>query len=249
MTTDTTGALPHASGPPARHVVIVGGSASIGPAIAARFTQQGARVVTTFCAHPPAAGSMTGVSALHLDLRDDASISACVEELGRLVPRVDVVIVLAGLLPGRSLADYTDADVDAVMAVNFSGPAKMLRRMLPLVHASSSILLFSSISAQRGSFDPIYAAAKGAILSFVKSMASKLPPGARINAVAPGLIEESDMFKGMTPDRREVHRAQVPAHRLLVMDDLAAVLVDLCQPHWAHLNGACVDLNGGQHVR
>jgi 3-oxoacyl-[acyl-carrier protein] reductase len=114
---------------------------------------------------------------------------------------------------------------------------------------SSRLLLFSSISAQRGSFDPIYSASKGALLSLVKSLAKSLPKGCRINSIAPGLIQSTTMFEEMTKERQDFHRENTPLKKLLHPQDLAKIVFDLCQDHWAHLNGACIDLNGGQNVR
>jgi 3-oxoacyl-[acyl-carrier protein] reductase len=227
-------------------IVIVGASSSIGAAIAERFRNPSTRVITTYASSAPASASP---DELFLDLTDNASIDAFARQLATLAPAVDVAIFLAGILPGKSLQDYEFDMIDTVMSVNFNGQAKLLKRMLPLLTPRSRLLLCSSISAQRGSFDPIYAASKGALLSFVKSLVGRLPPGARINAIAPGLIQDSAMFDAMTPQRQEYHRDQVPAKQLLHKQDLANIIFDVCQEHWAHLNGACIDLNGGQHVR
>lgn len=232
----------------AEAIVVVGASSSIGGAITARFRSQAARIITTYASHAPASAEAQ-VDALHLDLREDASIDSFSQQLKVTLPRVDIAIFLAGLLPGKSLDEYGFSEIDEVMSVNFNGQAKVLSRMLPLLTGRSRVLMFSSISAQRGSFDPIYAASKGALLSFVKSMASRLPPGARINAIAPGLIQDSTMFRDMTEERQDYHRKQIPSGQLLRNESLAAVVVDLCQDHWGHLNGACIDLNGGQYVR
>ncbi len=229
-------------------VLIVGASSSIGREISAQFRSASMRVITTHTSTPPhEAGEQS--DALFLDLRDDESIDVFAHKLKELTPRIDIAIFLAGILPGKNLAKYGFAEIDEVMAVNFNGQAKLLMRMLPLLTTRSRLIMFSSISAQRGSFDPIYAASKGALLSLVKSLATALPPGARINSIAPGLIQDSAMFQDMTPERQEYHRNQVPSKQLLRPHDLAKIVFDLCQDHWAHLNGACIDLNGGQNVR
>ena len=134
------------------------------------------------------------------------------------------------------------------MMVNFTGQAKVVKGLLPLFASGSQIIMISSISAQKGSYDPIYAASKGAILSFVKSLAAGLE-GVRVNAIAPGLIQDSTMYKEMAADRQELHRRQTVQKKLLSMSDLADVIYDISQDHWKHLNGACIDLNGGQYVR
>lgn len=229
-------------------VLIVGASSSIGSAIAKSFKKAGARVFTTYSSCPPETPGEQD-DALHLDLRDDASIDLFSQRLKSLAPRIDIAIFLAGVLPGKSLDGYGYSEIDEVMAVNFNGQAKVLSRMLPLLTERTRVLMFSSISAQRGSFDPIYAASKGALLSLVKSLAPRLPPGARINAIAPGLIQDSAMFHEMAEERQGYHRQQIPSGQLLHQEDLAGVVFDVCQDHWRHLNGACIDLNGGQYVR
>ena len=229
-------------------VVIVGSSSSIGRAIVARFRSTTMRIITTYAFQAPT--SLDGqCGALHLDLRDDENIEHFAKQLKAISAKVDIAIFLPGILPGKSLDGYKYSEIDEVMSINFNGQAKLFKEMLPLLTGGSRVLMFSSISAQRGSFDPIYAASKGALLSFVKSLATKLPQGARINAIAPGLIQDSTMFLEMAPERQQFHRDEIPSKRLLRQQDLANIVFDLCQDHWAHLNGACIDLNGGQHVR
>jgi 3-oxoacyl-[acyl-carrier protein] reductase len=230
-----------------KNIVIVGSSASIGSAVVERFHSPTTRIVATYFSQNriPAADN---IHTLFLDLTSAESIEKFALELGALMPQIDLAIFLAGLLPGKNLEQYTPIEMDEVLAVNFTGQAKVIKRLLPFFKADSQIILLSSISAQRGSFDPIYAAAKGAILSFVKSLASNLS-GVRVNAIAPGLIQDSTMYQNMAESRREFHRQQTTGKQLLRIQDLAEIIFDLSQPHWAHLNGACIDLNGGQYVR
>lgn len=229
-------------------VLIVGASSSIGSEISTLFRNASMQVITTYISTLPGEG-VRKADALHLDLRVDESIESFTQKLQNRSPRIDIAIFLAGILPGKNLEKYEFSDIDEVMAVNFNGQAKLILKILPMLTTQSRLLLFSSISAQRGSFDPIYAASKGALLSLVKSLASGLPPGARINSIAPGLIQDSSMFIDMAPERQEYHRNQIPSKQLLRPQDLAKIVFDLCQDHWSHLNGACIDLNGGQYVR
>jgi len=70
----------------------------------------------------------------------------------------------------------------------------------------------------------------------------------------------STYFSGDSPDNiykndesfcvdLDIHKAQINSGKLLNEEDLAKIIFDLCQDHWNHLNGACIDLNGGQYVR
>ena len=230
------------------NILIVGASSSIGSEISLLFRKESMRVIETYTSNKPNISDEHS-SPLHLDLRSNESIDGFVKNLNKTCSSVDVAIFLSGVLPGKKIDKCELSDIDEVMAVNFNGQAKLLSKMLPLFNDESRLLLFSSISAQRGSFDPIYAASKGAVLSLVKSLATALPSGARINSIAPGLIQDSSMYQDMSQERQEHHRNQVPSKQLLSSKDLAKIVFDLCQVHWAHLNGACIDLNGGQNVR
>lgn len=230
-----------------KSILVVGGSSSLGVPVLDRLQELPARILATYHRHP-AIPKSKNIQTVPLDLTNEAGLDLFGDIVSKFGP-LDMAVFLSGLLPGKSLGDYGDSKIDEVMEINFTGQAKLIRRLIPFFKDGSNILMLSSISAQRGSFDPIYAAAKGAVLSFVKSMAATLAPKIRINALAPSLIEDSKMFQDMTPERREWHRSQNPMKKLLKREDLAAVIHDLAQDHWSHLNGACIDLNGGHYVR
>ena len=229
-------------------VLIVGGSSSIGEVILEQFYRTSECLITTYTS-TPTFNLNEQIHSLSLDLRDDCSIEVFSQKLKALTPKIHIAIFLSGILPGKSLSAYEFVQIDEVMDVNFIGQAKLLLRIFPLLTSQTRIFMLSSISAQRGSFDPIYAASKGAILSLVKSLASALPPGARINAIAPGLIQDSAMFYAMPQKRQAHHKKQATSKQLLQQLDLAKIIFDLCQDHWGYLNGACIDINGGQYVR
>ena len=221
------------------NVLVVGGSSSVGRAVVDAFERDGANVLPTYMWRP-----FERHRSVRLNVTDAASIAALSDSLTATGP-IDVAVFLAAVLPGRSLVDYAAVDFDRVMAVNITGTARVIQALLPHLAAPSQILLTSSISAERGSFDPIYAASKGAIASLAKSLAVALAPKTRTNVVSPGLIEDSTMAAAMTDERRRYHRERTPTGELLQLADLAKVFVDLTKPHWRGLNGAVVSLNGG----
>ena len=231
-----------------KNVVVIGASASIGNAIVERFLAAGWKVMATYhktrldYKHP-------NLLIERLDLQSEKSTETFTTRLDRRISPINSVIFLSGMLPGKNLADYELSQIGKVMEVNFTGQAKLLKKILPYLGPRANVIMTSSISAQRGSYDPIYAASKGAILSFVKSLTLELAPAVRINAVAPGLIKDSRMFNDMPPDRTNFHLAQTPMKQLLTATKLASILLDLCSEHWDHLAGACIDLNGGQYLR
>jgi len=232
-----------------RTILILGGSSSIGKAIFNQFNNKDNQIISTYFSESSPANTSKNNEFFCVDLDDNKSIIEFSEKLISEKITIDVLISLAGILPGKNLLEYTFEEIDKVLSINFTGQAKLIRNIIPLLSKKSRLLLMSSISGQKGSYDPIYSASKGALLSFVKSVLPSLPPGATINAIAPGLIQDSAMFKNMTFDKQESHKKQVNSGKLLNQDDLAKIIYDLCQDHWNHLNGACIDLNGGQYAR
>jgi len=230
-----------------KHIIIVGASSSIGNAIVSKFRSPSTAIIATYHTKQNVVHEKN-VYPHMLDLNNDNSINRFTKKVHSIAPHIDTAIFLAGVLPGKNLKDYNSTDMEKVISINFTGQAKVIKGLLHLFDSHSQIIMISSISAQRGSYDPIYAASKGAILSFVKSLAVGLG-GVRVNAIAPGLIEDSTMYKDMTADRRELHRSQTSNRELLSIADLSDIIYDISKNHWKNLNGACIDLNAGQYIR
>ena len=132
--------------------------------------------------------------------------------------------------------------------INFNSITKIISSLSSRFVPYSHILFMSSISGQRGSFDPIYAASKSAIIGLAKSLSQTLTPRTRTNIIAPGLVDQSSMFHQMKPERQEYHIQNNPLNKLLPKDSLAEIIYELTTEKWAHLNGAVVAVNGGSYV-
>ena len=161
---------------------------------------------------------------------------------------LDLVVMLPGILLGKNLSSYSADEIESVMNINFNKQALLLKYINPYFAEKSQVIMMSSISAERGSFDPIYAASKGAMISFIKSLSTWLAPKTRFNAIAPGLIENSTMFLDMAEERREFHKNATPTKSLVNSVEIAKVIYDLSKPHWSSLNGVVLRLNGGSYV-
>lgn len=230
-----------------RRVLVVGATSSSGQAVVAEFHRQGWIVMATYRGdREPEAGGMARWQ--HLDVADETSIARFVGELTLRGDRFDCLVFVAGVLPGKSLSDYSASEMDHVMQTNFTGQAKCLQVLLPSLNDGSTVIMFSSVSGERGSYDPIYAASKGAIIAFVKSLAVRLAPRVRCIAIAPGLIDRTAMAGAMDPALRSGHLAATPLNQLISTEDVARIVVDLTGPQWAYANGSCIRLNGGAYV-
>jgi 3-oxoacyl-[acyl-carrier protein] reductase len=231
-----------------KNILVVGAATSIGQTIIDCFLSRGANVLATVHKHRPKSLDKAGITVAELDLLDFASLEQFSYSVASAFGSIDVVIFLSGVLPGKSLVAYDNTLMHQVMMVNFTGQAALMRHLIPYLADGALVLMVSSISAERGSFDPIYAAAKAAQIAFVKSLATWLSPKIRFNAVAPGLIENSTMFDEMAPERRSHHLRQTPTGRLTTNDDIAGVIINLCEPAWSNVNGQVIRINGGAFV-
>ena len=227
--------------------LLIGGSSSLGTVVSSEFVSHGEHVVCTYTNQVVL--QQQSILGFALDITAIDSINDFYDKMVAEGLLFKNILFLSSIIPGNNMNDYADEDIERVMTINFSGQAKLLKKIMPLFTQQACILMYSSISGQRGSYDPIYAASKGAVLSFVKSMASQLPKGMRINAIAPSLIEDTSMYYDMQKDQQDFHRKTSPLGELITRENLAKISYDLCQPHWCHLNGACIDINGGVYVR
>lgn len=223
-------------------VLVVGGSSSIGRAVSARLVGCGADVIVTYAHSPIQARAGLRPAALDLETGDgDAELLAEIGRQGGL----DAVLFLAALLPGKSLPDYADGQIEQVMTVNFTAQAHLIRRLMPLVVERGQFLLMSSISGINGSYDPIYAASKAAIIGLTKSLALWHGKKWRFNCLAPRLIADSTMYLEMTPERRQHHETRSTTGELLSIEQCASIIVALLREPWSELNGMVIELGGG----
>ena len=154
-----------------------------------------------------------------------------------------------GVIRGKRLEEQTDSEVLDTFRINALGAMGLTRSLLPLMSRRSSITYLVSISAFAGSYDPVYAASKGALVSFAKSLARALGPQVRVNLVAPALTTSTAMHANMKPSARLRHLRSTPLQRLATPEDVARAVFFLASDAAAHVTGATLDVNGGEYLR
>ncbi len=238
--------------------VIVTGAASpdgIGFATARRFAEAGARValldIEAEAVHERAAelgGDHLGVAC---DVADGAACREAVDAVVRALGGIDTLITVAGVVHGTPVMEITAAEYDQVLDVNLKGTFQMAQAVIPHMRArgGGAIVCMSSIAGQSGGGvfgRSHYAAAKAGIFGLAKGLARELAPdGIRVNAVAPGPID-NDFTKGrMTREIKERLAATVPMGRLGRSDEVAGVCLFLASEMSSFVTGTVIDVNGG----
>jgi 3-oxoacyl-[acyl-carrier protein] reductase len=240
-----------------RVALVTGGSRGIGRAVARILAEAGARVAINY--HREAEAARSAVEeiqasggeavALAADVADPGSARRLVSEAARTWGRLDILVNNAGVL-GDDTAGAGDFETwDRNFAVNARGAFLVTDAAIPhLAKAGGSIVFFSSTAGQRGSPGrAAYAASKGALISYTKSLASELGPrGVRVNCIAPGWTLTDQTRETLNdPTRRREIEASIPLRRIADPSDIAGPVLFLVSDLARHVNGEVLAVNGG----
>ena len=141
----------------------------------------------------------------------------------------------------------TDARWSNTMKENIDGMFFSTRAALRIMADNGRVVLVSSTAGQRGeSMHADYAASKGAMISFVKSLAIETAPrGITVNSVAPGWVDTEMAAVPYAGGGRERIAKTIPIGRVATAEDIAGPIVFLCSEMARHITGEIVNVNGG----
>jgi 3-oxoacyl-[acyl-carrier protein] reductase len=161
---------------------------------------------------------------------------------------LDVFVANAGIwIPDEvPVATMTDAQWTRTLEVNLTSVFYSVRLAARFLSQGGCIVIVASTAGQRGeAFHADYAASKGAVISFTKSVAVELAPrDVTVNCVAPGWIDTEMVERPMAARREEIERA-IPLGRIASADDVAGPIVFLCSALARHVTGEILNVNGG----
>ena len=225
-------------------VVLTGAGGALGRAIAGLFLDLGSRMVLL---DRDVSGFPAGARAIACDVRDATAVDRAMAEAAK-AGGIDHMVLAAGIYRPAPLAQMTDADWQDTLAVNLQGAFHCCRAAAPRMNKGGSIVALSSIAGQRGSAAfSHYAASKGGLLSFVRSLAVELAPDVRVNAVSPGPID-SPMVAPLMEKRGPQILAQTPLGRLGTPDEVARAVAFLASDWASYITGESLQVNGGAYL-
>lgn len=243
-----------------RVALVTGGSRGIGAATARLLAAAGARVAVTYRQRKAEAeaviaalsggGSGKGCHAIAIqaDLRNRADNERVVEETIAAFGRLDAFVANAGIWPVEPVGvrDLADQRWQETVAANLHSVFYGCRAALRVMGPGSTVVIVSSTAGQRGeAFHADYAATKGAVISFVKSLAGEVAPGITVNCVAPGWVDTEMAAPALEGAERRQIEAAIPLRRVASAEDIAGPIVFLCSPLARHITGEILNVNGG----
>jgi len=244
-----------------RKVFITGSSRGIGAAAALAFAALGAKVAihgtkdSDTLRETASAIAKVGAPATVViaDYQDAAAVERSVEEAGKGLGGIDVLINNAGTMLGRVKLEALTADqVDAVLALNARSVVVASKAALPHLKKAQNgtIISTTSVAARMGGAAGagVYAAAKAFVSTYTKAMATELAEtGIRVNAVSPGFIFTDFHRRYSTPERVKAMADIIPLKRVGMAEDCAGAYLFLASHRLAgFITGQIIEVNGGQ---
>jgi 2-hydroxycyclohexanecarboxyl-CoA dehydrogenase len=231
-----------------RKAFVTGAGRGIGAAIAARLAKDGADVVLgdiDLAAADQQAKTIGGrARAVEIDVTDPASASQAIEGAGTL----DILVNNAGVDDFGFFTDTTPERWRRILAVNLEGVLACTHAALPGMQQAGygRIVNVSSEAARIGSKgNAVYAAAKGGIISFTKSIARE---NARYritaNTIAPGPIE-TPLLREMDPRAIDIVVASTQLRRLGTPEEVASAVAFLASEEASYITGETLGVSGG----
>jgi NAD(P)-dependent dehydrogenase (short-subunit alcohol dehydrogenase family) len=244
-----------------RIALVTGAARGVGAAVAAGLARAGAAVVLTDLELPAVRRATDALCnagcrawAYALDISDAAACRRVAEQVSREVGSVAVLVNNAGVqLRGGNLDDpETPQKWRGHFAVNVDGPFNITRAFLPALRATRGCVVnVASIQSFVANLvSPGYAASKGALLQFTRTLAAELAVhGIRVNAIAPGLTATpmTDASRA-DPAHMERYLAHVPMRRVAEVEEMVGPVLFLASDAASYVTGVTVPVDGGYLV-
>lgn len=240
--------------------LVTGASRGIGSSIAKRLAEDGINVCINYLSSKDKAlalcdeiNSSNGGRAIVVkaDVSNEKDVKkmvkTCVEKFGG----IDILVNNAGVDDACFFCDQNAKEMDRIIDINIKGMLNTCHEVLPLMISKKygKIVNISSVfGVTGGSFEAVYSASKGAVISFSKALAKEVgPSGINVNVVAPGYIE-TDMNKNVEESYKKVIESETPIGRLGTPEDVASAVAFLSSDEASFITGAVLPVTGGWQV-
>lgn len=247
-----------------KKALITGAARGIGYAFAQRYIAEGAEVaigdINITRAREAAAALGPKAWAVEMDVTDQASVEAAVDQVEASLGGIDILINNAALFTAAPIVEITRADFDKVFAINVAGVLFTMQAVAKKMIArgqGGKIINMASQAGRRGeALVGVYCASKAAVISLTQSAGLNLiSHGINVNAIAPGVVDGEhwdgvDAFfakyegKPLGQKKREVGEA-VPFGRMGQAEDLTGMAVFLASADADYVVAQTYNVDGG----
>jgi len=236
-----------------RTVLLTGGTSKIGEAIAENLAQNGNNIILL-----GRAADALKILKEQLSTRYDIKVTLCIanliypeevrETLETLDSHANILIHNAGRYASGTLEDLNPATIQEDVAIQISSLIVIIQQFLQYMRDQDfgRIIIISSAAAFLGSRSPSYAISKSAIQGLNRSIIRNIgKDNITCNAVVPGPIENTSMFKALPSKRKKELLQDIPMGRFGSPEDVAHLVEFLVSEKASYITGQCLHLNGG----
>jgi 3-oxoacyl-[acyl-carrier protein] reductase len=239
--------------------LVTGAARGIGRAIAHRLAAAGAIVCVNdleatdveLCVNELRDQGWQAQSA-SADVADAAAVNQLFAEIESRYGRLDILINNAAISRPRRLIETSDADWQAVLAVNLNGVFHCCRAAFPLLLQSNGgrVVNLSSVSAYTGkvlSDNAAYITTKAGVDGLTRALAREWAAHSiTVNSVAPGVVE-TEIHAQLSAAQRAMLPTLVPSGRLTTSAEIAETIYYLVSPAASAITGQVIHVNGGMY--
>ncbi len=239
--------------------LITGAARGIGKEIALKFASEGADIAfTDLVIDENGKKTEEEIAALGVKAKGYASNAASFDETEAVVNqvkedfgRVDILVNNAGITKDAIMLKMTEAQWDAVIAVNLKSAFNFIHALIPVMmrQRSGSIINMASVVGVHGNAGQAnYAASKAGLIALAKSVGQEMGRrGIRANAIAPGFIDTA-MTKALPENIRKEWIDRIPLRRGGTVEDIANVATFLASDMSSYVTGQVIQVDGGMNM-
>jgi 2-hydroxycyclohexanecarboxyl-CoA dehydrogenase len=235
--------------------LVTGGASGIGKATVLELARSGAAVICADVdkqkgAEVERAARQTNFSVdfVPIDLASSSSIRRCAADVLAKYSRIDVLVNAAGWNDIQPFIENPPDYMDRVIAVNLAGPVHLTQALLPAMIAASKgkIVNVSSDAGRVGSSgETVYAAAKGGLIAFTKSLAREVARySINVNCVCPGPTD-TPMLQSRPEKLKEAFVRAIPFRRFAQPQEIADAILFFASRRSDYITGQVMSVSGG----
>ena len=240
--------------------LVTGGNGGLGQRICHALAKEGVHVAVMYAESRDAAEGVArdiasrhqvGAAAFQCDITADAAVDRVIGEVTRRFGRLDILVNDAAYnqaIPFPDLDSLTMAVWDKIVAVNLTGPFRLIKAAAPVMQAQGQgrIVNIASVAGVGPTGSSIaYAVSKAGLIHLTRCMAVALAPATLVNCVAPGLLEGTRATANLRPEFIQNSAATSLLKKPADKDDCADMVVTMCRTDT--MTGQTVVIDSGRY--
>ena len=239
--------------------LVTGGNGGLGQRICHALAKEGVHIAVMYAqsrdqaegvARELASRYQINAAAFACDITDGAAIQTLIGDVTRRFGRLDILVNDAAYnksIPFTDLDNLTQQEWDKILAVNLTGPMRLIKAVAPILKAQGRVRIvnIASVAGLTPTGSSIaYAVAKAGLIHLTRCMAVAMAPETLVNCIAPGLLEGTRATSNLRPEQIERSSAGSLLKKAADKDDCADMVVTLCRTET--MTGQTVVIDSGR---